>query len=951
MKKVLPLLILGMLLLFLLPGQNLLAQTGAISGKIVDANNGELLIGATVVVEGTSTGSASDIDGNYRIDNLSEGVYVLRVSFVSYAVKTVRDVTVKKGEVTLLDIQLSSSDVQLEEVTVTAKMERNTENSLQLLQKKSAVVQDGISTQLISRLGDNDAGAAVKRITGVSVEGGKYIYVRGLGDRYTKISLNNAEIPGLDPSRNTIQLDLFPSTLIDNIQVLKTFSADLPGDFTGGFVNLAAKDFPDNFLLQVSAGYTFNTNATFNSSFLADNGGKLDFLGMDDGTRQLPDLAQGSIPRTALAGSNAALAQQLDNTTKAFNKNLYPVENAPFLNQNYAFTIGNRLKLGGRTLGWVASLNYQSQAEYYNNGTTGRYTLSTTSAEGLNNILLAKDRRGTRDVLLGGMLNLAYKLNENHKIGFTAMRNQSGSSLARSQEGLLPSDFSDDGSQIFQTRTLQYLQRSLNFFQFKGEHLWPDASQLKLEWHSAYTLSAQDEPDLRFFANDINYTASGDTLYAVTPSVYRVPSRFYRQFNENTLDNKVNLSFGFRQWSGLAGKVKTGFSLLLKDRQFSERRINYEPNNATYNGNPSDYFSDANMGIVGQNQFGYLFGLTAQDYSELRNNYDASQSVIAAYISTDLPISRKFKANMGVRMEMTDIEVQSHDEMLEAGKVKQTDFLPALNLVYEVVENMNLRSAYSRTIARPTFRELAPFFSFDFIGDFVLVGNPQLQRALIDNFDLRWEYFFRPGEMLAVSGFYKRFTNPIETVIEPSAQNTELSYRNVPNANVWGAEFEVRKKLDFVTLLQNFSLGLNLSLIQSQVDINADELALIRATDPNAPATRPMFAQSPYLLNAVLNYNSPKGLDMNLNFNVAGKRLVVVSAGATPDVYEQPRAMLNFAVSQKLGSNERWKITLRANNLLNSAYNATNLFNEKSFAYQQYKTGRDFGLSVQYNIK
>lgn len=937
--------------LLLLTYQDIFAQKGVISGKITDANTGELLIGATVVLDGTSTGTASDIDGTYRLENLQEGIYMIKVSFVSYTNKTVSEVAVKAGQVTQLDIQLNSSDVQLGEVIVTAQMERNTENNLQLLQKKSAVVQDGISNQLISRLGDNDVGAAAKRITGVSVEGGKYVYVRGLGDRYTKISLNSAEIPGLDPSRNTIQLDLFPSSLMDNIQVIKTFSAELPGDFTGGFVNLSTKEFPDNFLLQASAGWGFNTNASFNTHFLADKGGKLDLLGMDDGTRQLPALAEGDIPRTALAGNNAIQAQQLDQITKSFNKNLSPIEITPFLNQNYSFTVGNRAKIAGRTLGWVLGINYQNQAEYYDNGTTGRYTLSTTEASGLNNILLASDRRGTQDLLLGAILNLAYKLNDNHKLSLNIMRNQSGSSTVRFQEGLLPADFSNDGSQIFQTRTLQYLQRSINFFQLKGEHAWPDISQFKIDWHSAYTLSGQDEPDLRFFANDINYTAAGDTLYAVTPSVYRVPSRFYRQFDENTFDNKVNFSIGFRQWQGLAGRLKAGASLLLKDRQFTERRINYEPNNASYNGDPNAYFSDQNMGILGQNQFGYLFGLTAQDYSELRNNYNATQNVVAGYLSTDLPLSRKLKANMGVRMEMTNIEVLSKDDMLDAGKVKQTDFLPALNLIFEIVDNMNLRGSYSRTIARPTFRELAPFFSFDFIGDFVLVGNPNLKRTLINNFDLRWEYFFRPGEMVALSGFYKQFTNPIETAIEPTAQNTELSYRNVPNATIVGAEIELRKKLDFLDLLKNFSLGLNLSLIQSKVDINANELSLIRATDPTAPSTRQMFAQSPYLLNALLNYSTPKGLDININFNVAGKRLVVVSAGATPDVFEQPRPMLNAAISQKVGEKERWKLTLRANNLLNSAYNATNLFGNNSFAYQKYQTGRDIGVSVQYSIK
>ena len=928
------------------------AQTGIISGTIFDQQTGETLIGAIVQVEGTTLSTATDIDGRFHL-SLAAGTHSIKASYVSYSTQIINNVVVRAGEIVPLDIKLGTESVTLNEIVVEAKVARNTENALQTLQKKSAVVQDAISSQLISRLGDNDAGSAVKRITGVSVEGGKYVYVRGLGDRYTKITLNGAEIPGLDPSRNTVQLDMFPSSLIDNITILKTFSADLPGDFTGGFVNLSPKEFPDQFMLHASASVGYNTNATFNDQYLGEAGGKTDWIGMDDGTRTIPKIAQGNIPNRGIAGSKPELATQLDAITKAFNRNMAPITTTPFLNQNYVFSVGNRFQVGNRPLGWVLSLSYQNEYEYYDNGITGRYALSGSSAEGLSPLLIASDRRGQHNVLAGAIANLSYKLADKHKLSLNLMRNQSGTSTARYQRGLLPSDFTDDGSQIFESRTLQYSQRAMNYAQLKGEHYFNNLADLKIDWHSAYALSSQNEPDLRFFANDILYNANGSAVYSITQAAYRVPSRFYRGFDENTIDNKLNLTFSAKQWSGLEAKIKTGVSLLLKDRTFSESRYNYESNSGyVYNGNPNDFFSDANIGIIDQNQYGAIFGPVIQNTSEERNNYEAQQTIAAAYISTDLPITKLFKINAGLRAEYTDLSVVSADESLPAGEVNSIDILPAINIIYEVKKDMNARVSYSRTIARPTFRELAPFYSFDFIGDFVLVGNPQLDRAIIDNFDTRWEFFPRPGDMFAVSGFYKRFGNPIETVIEPLAQNTELSFRNVPEARVLGIELEARKKLDFIPLLKNFHLGANLSLINSAVDIAPDELALIRVSDPSAANTRPMFAQSPYLVNAILSYSNDKtGTEANVNFNVFGQRLVVVSAGATPDVYEQARPMFNFTLSQKIGKDDRFKATLRANNILNSAYSSANIYRGELFAYQRQLLGRDFSLGISYTVK
>jgi TonB-dependent receptor len=320
----------------------------------------------------------------------------------------------------------------------------------------------------------------------------------------------------------------------------------------------------------------------------------------------------------------------------------------------------------------------------------------------------------------------------------------------------------------------------------------------------------------------------------------------------------------------------------------------------------------------------------------------------------DLPLTSRAKLNVGVRGEFTNIFVRSRDITLRAGEINKLDILPGLNFVYEVAENMNLRLSYSRTIARPTFREMAPFASYDFNQDNILVGNPNLDRTLVDNADIRYEYFFKPGEMVSVSLFYKNLQNPIEKVFNPEASNDEITFRNVPNAVVYGAELEFRKKLGFIHPgLDNFNVGGNLSYIVSRVDIDSLELSRFRAVlGSDYPAQRRLFAQSPYIINTFFGYLNPEtGTEANVNFNVFGPRLSLVGNGTSPDVMERPRPALNFMFSQQFGTGKRFKVTLRANNLLNPLYNFAYTVEGQQYAFQQFRLGRDFSVGLSYTIR
>lgn len=915
-----------------------LAQStkGTVRGIIRDASNGEELIGATAVIVGTTTGAAADLDGKYSI-SLETGTYDIQFSFVSYQSKTVTGVEVKAGEVTVLDVALGEDSEILDAVVVEAKAETASTTAVLAAQKNSGVVQDGLAAEQIARSGDRDAAAAITRVTGVSVEGGKYVYVRGLGDRYSKTTLNGANLPSLDPNRNSVQMDLFPSNLIDNIIVSKTFAPNLSGEFAGGNVNLVTKDFPDRFTFQWNSSFGFNDQTTFNGGFLSYEGGKTDFLGFDDGTREVP-----AIVADGLSFDPEELAEE----SKSFGEGFGFETKSPMMNQFHSVALGNQIDVLGRPFGFVTSLSYQRNFSYFNDGVTGRYNLPSANSSELNPAYDLRTEKGTETVLAGANLNMAYKIAPTSKIALNLMYNRSSDKVADFREGRWSEEVFGENN-IYQTNVLQYLERSIGSAQLKGKHTLGKRN-IEVEWLSSLAQSTQDEPDLRYFSRD--YIQNGDErVYNINIAAYPAPSRYYRDMLETNWDNKVDVTIPFTTNAG-DSKIQLGAGFLNKERDFNESRYDYGRltgfnvlDDFRQTGDPADFLQDVGFLENGQR------GMTILDATQLTNSYTGSQQVVSAYAMTDWKIVGKLRSVMGLRYEGTNIETKSDNRGIEAGTIETNDILPALNLIYEATEKTNIRASYGRTLARPTFRELAPFPSFDFIGDFILIGNPNLERTLIDNIDLRFESYPGLGEIISISAFYKRFQNPIERAFNPQAANGEVQFRNVDAATVMGIELEVRKRLNFTKALERFSVGSNLSIMSSKVDIDPRELQLIRATDPNRKSTRSMFMQSPYVANAFVYYDiEEKGINVSTTFNVFGKRLAYVTQGGQPDVFEVARPSLDFAF--KKTTEKGWGFTFRARNLLNPEYKMVQEFKGQEYTYSSYRIGRTFSLGITYLI-
>ena len=951
---------LTLLLLFLaisLAGQTTLAQSGILRGSIIDDETGEPLIGASIGIAELSIGSGTDLDGKFSINNIKPGIYTVQASYVSYTSQVIEGVEIKDGEVAIINIRLRGETLGLQEIVVSAQAIRNNENALLTIQKKSSLVLDAIASDQFSRLGDADAAAAMQRVTGVSVQGGKYVYVRGLGDRYSKTTLNGAEIPGLDPNKNTVQMDLFPTNLIDNIVVYKTFSPELPASFAGGLVNVSTKEFPETFTMQFSASGGFNTNASLNNNFLYHDLGKGHALGFKDNSRTLPQELQDGVPAFGSVFNNPTLAAELDRDTRSIRTTMAPSANQAPINHSASFSIGNQVKFLGKDLGFVGGVTYSRNFEYYNNGKTGRFLLpGTVTEESLAPLYLFNDEMGRDNVLWGGLFNTTLKINDRNKIGLNLMRNQSAEGSTRYQEGSFPFNAGgEDDSRIIQARSMQYVERILNSAQLKGSHSIGN-NGINMDWISSATLSTQEEPDLRFFNNLAEVLMEGDTAYDALSNNVKRPSRFFRSMEERNFDNKVNFEIPFDMAGRKGSKIKFGASYTYKERDFDERVFEYinGPSTTFYNNDIDAYFSDSNIGKLGDANFD--FGLYLREQPST-GTYSASETIPAAYVMGDLMLNDKLRASIGARFEQTDIALEMGDQSLadtlRLANLKRNDLLPALNITYSVNPNSNFRFGYGRTLARPTFRELARFATFDFLGDFLLLGNPNLERTTIDNIDLRWEVFPSAGEIISVSAFYKNFQNPIERAINPLTNDLalEFNFRNVPTARVMGVEFEVRKSLEFLTpSLKDFKVGTNVTLINSRVDISEGELSLIRLNDPEAKSYRPLFGQAPYIINAYMNYENPfNGWSSNISFNVSGERMTVVSVGGTPNVFEQPRAMLDFNVKKNLDS--RWSVKFAATNLLNAQYKFTQSFKDVDYIYQNSQLGSTFSMSFAYLLE
>jgi hypothetical protein len=936
------------------------AQEGIIRGTIIDDKTAEEMIGVSVLIEGTLIGAATDLDGKFEI-KVAPGTYSVRVSYISYASTLIKDVEVKAGEVKVLGtIRLKEDAELINEVVVTATAIKNTETSLMTLKRKSANMLDGISADGFKKIGDSDAATAMTRVTGVSVEGGKYIYVRGLGDRYTKTTLNGMDIPGLDPDRNTVQMDIFPTNIVDNITVSKSSTADQPADFTGGVVNLELTDFPDAKTFNVGFGVNYNPGMHFNNNYTTYTGSKTDFLGFDNGTRAIPTDRRTDIPLYAnvLGSPNSAAGQEYQRILRGFNPQMGVANSTSLMDFNANVSYANMKKFKKYSLGYNMALTYRNDTEFYEDAEFNLYGKSNNLSE--TEMISLEQQRGSfgvNSVLLGAMGGVALKT-EKSKYRLNVLHLQNG----EKKGGLFDFESTNLGANFEATQyNLEYSERALTNMLIEGNHTME--KKWKLNWKISPTLSTIEDPDIRFLRfREPNQTISTEV---------GLPERIWRFLTEYNVAYRGDLTKDYNLFGNNA-KLKFGTAYTFKNRDYEIQSFQIIPGNTNFSGDPSELFAEENL-FSADNRNGVRY-----DPMFIPNNpnkFNSSSHLAAAYVSNEFNIAAPLRAIVGLRIEKYSQLYTGTNQLgtlsLNNEKVLDDfDFFPSLNLIYSITEMQNLRFSFSQTIARPSFKEMSyaeildPITGRTFIGSMLtettaggteLLWDGNLQSTKILNFDLRWELFAEKAQTLSLSAFYKRFSNPIE-IVQYLADPGSFQARNVGDANLIGAEFEVRKNFDFISpKLENLVFNANVTYTYSSIRLSESELRsrTLSARDGEVISERrEMAGQAPYLVNAGLLYGNPKWkLESGLFYNVQGETLLFVGFANRTNVYSVPFHSLNLKITKTLGKEDRIGLSLKASNLLNDdkeqifkSFEAENRF------FTRLRPQRSVGLSFSYKF-
>jgi len=959
----------------ILTGGSLFAQKGTIRGSVIDNETGEPLIGAIVIIAGTSNGAAADLDGQFSI-SVDAGTFELQVSYVSYQTTAIKDVIVKSGEITQLqNIRLKQKGNDLTEVIITAEAIRTSEAALISLKRKSAVMMDGISSAQFKKVGDATAVEAAKRVTGVSIEDGKYVYVRGLGDRYSKTTLNGVDIPGLDPDRNSLQMDIFPTNLIDNMIVSKNFTADLPADFTGGLMNIETKDFPEEKLFTVSAGLGFNPEMHFNSNYLTYEGGQTDWLGFDDGTRALPSNATSDNIPTPVSGASP---EQVTTFVKSFSPTLAAERQTSLMDYNFSVSTGNQIELKNKNeggsisnspkIGYIFSASYKTSFRYYDDVTYGEFQRS------IQNDVFEMTRAnsqvgqlGEQNTLLGLLGGFAYKTS-NSKIKLNLLHLQNGESRAgkfnidNNPEGVGQSGY------IASSDNLEYNQRALSHALLNGVHLL-NQNKWEIDWRLAGTFSTTADPDIRKTAFTI-----GETNTAFNAGAGGNPARIWRNLSEVNAVAKLDLTRNYK-FKSIDAKLKFGGSHVYKMRDYEILffDIQFFGSQNWPTPDPATVLNPENIYPGTQNNVYYQSG----NPNPNPNAYSSNVNNTGIYVSNEMNLGPRLKTILGVRAENYVQRHTGRDQRfangdtvggrnLDNAKVLDAlDLFPSANFIFAATEKQNIRFSYTRTIARPSFKELSfaqildPVTNRIFNGSLFTYGdwNGQLSETRIDNLDLRWELFLEGGQIFSVSAFYKHFDKPIELVRIPEQQtSTEFQPRNVGNGTLFGLELEMRKSLGFIAkALTNFSVNTNVTIAQSQIDMTDLEFNSRKTYEKvgqTIERTRNMSGQAPFVINAGFSYNNEeKNFDTGLFYNVKGATLTVVGAGLFPDVYSEPFHSLNFSFNLRTGKEKKSTLSLRVDNILSDRLESFyQSFEAQKQIFTSFNPGRTFSVSYSHSF-
>lgn len=964
-------------------------QSG-IKGLVTDGDTKEPVPFANVVKKGTSTGATTDFDGLYKL-SLPAGSHTIVVSYVGYGDKEI-EVVVKEGEFTDYNVVLGEDPEIIGVVVVKGTFKKKSDEAAVVDIKTSVEAKNVTTGQEMKEKGKSNVQSAVKVITGVSADRDGDVNVRGMNARYISVGINGVVIPGTDPDKNSVQLDLIPTSIVEAIDVSKTFLPDQPGNSTGGSINIKLTDTPEDPFFKISASVGVNDMTTFNPNFRTYEGGSLDWLGFDDGTRQLSSSLMDTTDLfTKSSGikarSNDSIATLVDASAKSLSREMISSLNTtPLFNRSFSISRGDKISMGKnnkgheRMLGYILNAGYRMNYGYRGTQFTNwNYQTDTTAFDEKFDL---RDERGQSNPMLMGIAGVSYEPWEKQKFVANFMYNHSAQKTARSLEGSFRDMISAENTYF--SHALGWVERSMINTQLIGSHAFRHDNKdsnvaiknVQFNWAYDYFNFVQEEPDLRFFSYDVNGEDSNATYY-ISKAEYTVPAHFWRDLRDQQHAFKADLKIPLFQNDNekILNKnfIKLGTMYSSKTRSFGETTLLVENRRMStvfneLDGDASLYFADENMGVEFNPNGSNTVNNYIEDNTDLANSYTGIYNTFANYAMMSYNPIKRIKTTFGARAEKTFITAKSADPIVDSlfsDSVNVLDILPAFNMTIKLDKkgDMQLRLSATQTVAKPTMREVAPFESFQFIGGPLIVGNSQLNRSLITNYDVRWEYYFREekiknngkkdtvpsGEMISLAGYSKTFKDGISRSFNPYASKDEITWFNVENASLHGAEVELRKKLRFISSEDDsssqFNLNTNFSYIVSSMQVDTI----------NPDASRPLTGQSKYLYNLGLNYkNKHTGWNVTLSGNYFSNRLAIIN-GALPirDIYEAGRFALDLIAIKKM--NDKLTLTFSAKNLINpdvKLYIRSNGVEgfEDGYNFNSYKAGRTFSIGLKYDI-
>ena len=906
------------------------AQNGSIKGQVTDAVTGETLIGANVLVQGTLTGTITDLDGNYELKGLAPGKYNIVVSYISYD-KQILQTEVSSDNESMLDFRLEAASLTVDEVTIVSRKRTNTESAMIVNLKAIDLIANGITSDQINKSQDSDAAEVIRRVPGITITDGRFVVVRGLSERYNSVLINGAYAPSFEANKRSFSFDAIPSGMIDNIIIFKSPAPELPADFSGASINIVTKEVADKNVFRISYGTKVVQNTTFKKDFQKYDGGKYDFLGFDDGTRDFPSELpsvnrMNELYRWPNLPTYYMRMDSLQTISRAFNKywNTHTITAIP--DQNFAATLERRFVIGKASLGNVTSLGYKFSNDYQEIVRREYFDYDAVN-EIINYSYDYIDETFIQNANLGLVHNWLLIFGDNQRIGFRNLLNNMSENKTIQRSG-----FDVYNSEDRLSTNLRFVQRLIYSGQLEGQHHLKN-NLTRFNWMVGYSYTANNDPDNRRYV----YTRpiySPDSIpfsfeFDSKPSVY-YGGRLTQNLKEHDFNAKLDLVQDFiYSLSNQPVQLKAGFFIDSKSRKFSTRKVGVVAPRGTDKAVVSGLTGPIE-GIMDDANFYYdptnpnITGFAYADGTDIINTYTAFERLNAGYLALKIPFGDLVDFYGGVRMEkfhrtisgFYKVEKDIDGNILNDSLDIITDtlnFFPSVNLKIKINDNNSIRLSYGRTINRPEFREKTGSYYEDFELSAIVHGNPELRSSYIDNYDLRYEWYPHPGEMVSLAAFYKKFTNPIEIFQIPAGTTYDYKPFNTEKAFSRGLELDIRKRLLFmenvpvIGFLKNLVIVFNASLIQSEIETNK---AFAR------DSVRFMQGQSPYIVNLGLNYDDREhGFLVSLSYNRIGKRIAFVGTPINPNTWELPRNSFDLTLDKSIG--EKLSIKLGIKDLLN----------------------------------